>query len=526
MTLAFRSFATKLIILCIVMIGALGTFQIVLAVNTTRLHLMQVDQSMNRELAAHILSDNWFTDPEDLLANDFGAIFERLMKINPSAEIYLLDAEGEILRYSAPPERVRAKAVSLSPIEAFVSGSTDYPISGDDPRDPDRPKAFSAAPIQENGEIRGYLYIVLGGEAYQSAAKMFQNSHILRLSLGITIAGLLLALVLGIFASYRMAGRLKRLARSMIRFSRADFRTVPEVFALAPPGRGDEIDALGHSFHRMARRIQDQLTTLDAVDRSRRELIMHISHDLKTPLATLNGYLETLMMRSDQLSQDQRQAYLDSSLTFSRQLGQMITDLFELAQLDTVDRPIKEETFSMDELVQDVCLRFRFDAGAREVRLESQIDAPGHFITADIGLIERALANLIDNAIKFTPPGGKVTVAVDQRGDRVVTKVADTGIGMDGPDLANIFERFYCIERQQTGIDCLQRPASSLSGTGLGLAITKRIVELHRGKIDVESAINQGTTLTFSLPATPSDPNEPANEIGNKVEVIASTTLR
>ncbi len=508
MTVAFRSFATKLIVLCIAMIAALGTFQIVLAVKTTRLHLMQVDQSMNRELATHILNDNWFTDPDDLLANDFGEIFERLMKINPSAEIYLLDPQGDILRYSAPPERVKTKHVSLLPIATFLEGSADYPIVGDDPRNPDAPKAFSAAPVQKNGEITGYLYVVLGGEAYQSATKMFRDSHILRLSLATTIAGLLLALVLGIFASYRMAGRIKQLARSMIRFSRADFRVAPEALALAPPGKGDEIDALGHSFHRMARRIQDQLVSLDAMDQSRRELIMHISHDLKTPLATLNGYLETLMMRWQQLSKEQRDAYLDSSLSFSRKLGQMIADLFELAQLDIVERPVKDETFSMDELVQDVCLRFRFDAEARDVSLVSQIAAPGHFVTADISLIERALANLIDNAIKFTPPGGRVMVSVEQRDGNVMTTVADTGIGMDEKDLTSIFERFYCIERQHHGIDCVERPAWHAGGTGLGLAITKRIVELHNGRIQVESTINQGTTLTFSLAASPPDPIE------------------
>jgi signal transduction histidine kinase len=464
-----------------------------LTVKTTRLHLMQVDQSLNRELAGHILRDNWITGNNDLLADEFGSIFDRLMNINPTAEIYLLDQDGVVLRYSAPPERIKLDQVATEPIAAFVGGSTDFPIIGDDPRDPEQQKAFSAAPIQADGQLKGYLYVVLGGEAYRSAASMFEGSQILRLSLLITIVGLVLAMVLGGFTSYRLAGRLRKLAGSMTAFSNADFHLAPEPIALVPSTKGDEIDALIANFNGMARRIHDQLSTLEAVDESRRELIMHISHDLKTPLATLNGYLETLMMRWEQLSQDQRQVYLASSLAFSRQLGQMIADLFELAQLDTVDGPLKQETFSMDELVQDVCMRFRFDAERKEVALDTEIEAPGHFVTADIGLIERALANLIDNAIKFTPAGGSVQVSVDQRDDEILTQITDTGVGMPGRELANIFDRFYRIERQQ----------KEAGGTGLGLAIAKRIVELHDGRIDVTSKINEGATFTIGLHATP-----------------------
>lgn len=133
MTHPLRSVTCKLILLLVLLIAALGVFQIVLTVKTTRLHLMQVDQSLNRELAGHILQDSWFTNPEDLLANDFGAIFDRLMNINPTTEIYLLDQDGTILRFSAPPERVKLDKVATEPVATFVGGSTNFPIVGSIP---------------------------------------------------------------------------------------------------------------------------------------------------------------------------------------------------------------------------------------------------------------------------------------------------------------------------------------------------------------------------------------------------------
>ncbi|WP_282608850.1 cell wall metabolism sensor histidine kinase WalK [Pelagibius sp. Alg239-R121] len=482
-----RGFTVKLIALLVFLIALLGVFQVVLTIKTTRLHLMQVDQSLNRELAAHIVQDKWFSSGTDLLGGEFKPIVDRLMSINPTAEIYLLDREGTILRYSAPPEQIKLDKIAIEPIETLIAGKTDLPIVGDDPRDPSSPKAFSTAPIEIDGQLSGYLYVVLGGHAYQSATDMFVGNQILRLSLLIMVVGLGLAIVFGALVSHLLVRRLRRLSDSMIAFADNEFRLAPEPATLAS---GDEVDALTAAFHGMARRIQEQLSDLEAIDLSRRELIMHISHDLKTPLAGLNGYLETLKMKWEQLDQGERQTYLDSSLALSRQLEQMIADLFELARLNTAEAPLTPETFSMDELVQDVCMRFQFEAKAGEITLDALVAAPGHFVTADIGLVERALTNIIDNAIKFTPTGGSVSVSVSRRDEKVVTKVVDTGVGMPECEHANIFDRFYRIEHGRT----------ETSGTGLGLAIAKRIIELHDGQIDVTSKIKKGTTLSFRLP--------------------------
>ena len=488
-----RSFTSKLIATLVLLIVVLGVFQVALTIMTTRLHLMRVDQSLNRDLATSILNDAWLSKEGDLPANDLGKNFDRLMAINPITEIYLLDPEGRILRYSAPPERVRLPRVDLAPVDKFISGTPDLPIVGDDPRDPDQPKAFSAAPIWADGQLSGYLYVVLGGEAYRSVASMFEGSQVLRLSLGLIVGGLLLALAIGVFTSHRLGRRLRTLAGSMSQFASSDFRRMPEPVTTASTANGDEIDELSKTFSCMARKIGNQLASLEAIDESRRELIVHISHDLKTPLATLQGYLETLNVKWDKLNVAERRSYLDSSLNFSQRLGQMIADLLELARLDTAEAPLRLETWSMDELVQDVCLKFRFDADHKAIELSPEIIAPGRYVEADIGLIERVLANLIDNAIKFTPRDGRICVSMSEVGNKILTHVVDTGIGIPEGELTNIFDRFYRVERQLKGV----------SGIGLGLAIAKRVVELHGGRIGVESTVDMGTTMTFSLPSAP-----------------------
>jgi two-component system, OmpR family, sensor kinase len=130
-------------------------------------------------------------------------------------------------------------------------------------------------------------------------------------------------------------------------------------------------------------------------------------------------------------------------LSFSQRLGQMIADLFELARLDMGETPLRPEVFSIDELVQDVCQQLRLRAQRKGVELDAEVVAPGRFVEGDIGLIERAMANLLDNAIKFTPAGGRVSVAVSEDRERVTTTVADTGIGIPAGDLPNVFDRFY-----------------------------------------------------------------------------------
>lgn len=469
---------------------ALGLFYMIVAVMTTRLHLQTVDQALYRDLAERVLRDNWLPLKSGAASGDFSSVFDRLMAINPSAEFYLLDPMGRILGYSAPGGRVRLERVSMEPIHTFINRDAPLPILGDNPREPTERTVFSAAPISANSGNFGYLYVVLGGDAYRTAARMYESSHVLRLTLWLIAGGILAGGLVGA-VSFRMLGRrLTKLADTMVEFEEKGFRQPPP--RLGHRKTGDEVERLAHTLQRMSARIVDQIASLERVDSARRELFSYISHDLRTPLATQQAYLETLAMKWHELPGETRDAYLNAALAFGRRLNQITADLFELGTLDMHEAPLRPENFSVAELVQDVGQRFAPRAEEKGVQLSVMIDRPGTMITGDIGLIERLFANLIDNAIKFTAAGGTVRLSVEERADWIVCEVSDTGVGIPATDLKRIFERFHRVERK----------TSEVEGTGLGLAIAERIVELHRGTITAASVPGVRSTFTVRLPPT------------------------
>ncbi len=296
-------------------------------------------------------------------------------------------------------------------------------------------------------------------------------------------------LLAGVLLFNLLTRRLRRLVRVMDDFKKSDFRAAVPAETARP--RGDDLDQLGAGFSEMAGRIQKQLGDLTQADALRRELIANVSHDLRTPLAALQGYLETLLIKEGQLAPEEERRYVNIALRHSERLSKLIGELFELAKLDAGAAKPRLEPFSLAELAQDVVQKFQLAAAEKGVELHLQAKKGGDlpFVRADLGLIERVLANLLDNALQHTPAGGTVTVALRLEGG-VTVEVRDTGVGISAADLPHIFERYYHAPRTPAG----------KAGTGLGLAISERIIELHGSHIEVESQVGVGSSFTFTLP--------------------------
>jgi signal transduction histidine kinase len=234
------------------------------------------------------------------------------------------------------------------------------------------------------------------------------------------------------------------------------------------------------------------MAELRQTDNLRRELIANVSHDLRSPLASIQGYLETILMKDETLKPDERRHYLKTIFDNSVSLTKLVDELFELSKLDAKQIKPKRERFSIAELVQDVVMKFRPEAEKLDVRLEATLPQDLPMVNADIGMIERALSNLIDNAIRYTPAEGQVHVDLKNNTHSIKVTVADTGCGIPKEELPNVFERFYRVEKSRSRLS---------GGTGLGLAIAKRILDLHDSTISIDSEINKGTRLVFELPA-------------------------
>ena len=489
----FRTLYGKLIGTLLVILAIFCLFHVWLTVATTRSHLQAVDQSLNQDLALTIIAENWIREDGSLEVGDPVSLFDSVMAINPGIEIYLLDRGGEILGYSAPPGTVKRMRVALEPIKAFLSELERFPVLGQDPRDAGGHKVFSAAPLTLRDGREGYVYVVLGGQAYESVAAMFKASFALQLTIGLMIGMLLLLSGAGLLSFNFLTRRLRRLAQAMARFRDSDFRQPVTIDGWRRCRAGDEIDQVTEIFDGMSRRIITQVKAIEAAEESRRDLVMGMSHDLRTPLATLQGYIDTLLIKDASLDPDERRRYLDSAMTFSQRLSEMTAQLFELVRLDALDVPLQMVPFALNELVMDLRQKFGPEAEQRSITLTAEAPKNAPLVVGDIGLLERLLENLIENAFKFTDDGGRVTLSLLLEADRAVVRVADDGCGISETNLPQVFDRYF-----QAASHGHQEPC----GTGLGLAIARKIALLHGGTLGVESELGQGSVFTLTLPLT------------------------
>jgi len=487
----FKSLYSKLAAVLTGLFCLVGLAIIVVTLFSTEMYQQEVNQRLNRRLAEQIVAENLLMQKNRVNQEALADIFHMLMVINPSIEVYLLDARGKILEFSAAPGKVKRSRVDLEPIRDMLDKNVTIPIQGDDPRDPGGQKVFSVARIPEQGPLQGYLYVILGGEIYDTVVQKLKASYILQLSAWMIFASLLFALIAGLVLFASLTARLKRLANAMDAFSGGTGHQPMKLASNRRRHGADDIDRLGLAFTEMAARIEDQLDQLQRSDAMRRELVANVSHDLRTPLATLQGYIETMLLKEDDLDPAARRSYLETAIKHCERLSKLVSELLELAKLDASDIRAEREPFNLSELVQDVVQKFQLVAKEKQITLSTTCDKNLPFVHADIGLIERVLENLIENAVHNTPPGGSVQLLLTPCRADVAVRVRDTGHGIPAQDLTRIFNRFYQLDQSRK---------SELGHSGLGLAITKKILELHDRSIDVASTLGSGTTFSFQLP--------------------------
>lgn len=377
----------------------------------------------------------------------------------------------------------------LAPLTAFLESSEEYPLLGDDPRSHDGQKAFSVTPVPTTDHPEGYLYVVLRGEEFDSVDKMIRESYFLRLSGWAVLVSLGLGLLVGLIVLRLLTRRLHRLSSLMADFHQSNFIS-HRPYLLEQKRPADEVDQLGLTFDQMAAHIQNQLEQLKEQDSLRRKLVAQVSHDLRTPLASMLGYLESLELKGSEMAEAERREYTAIALRQARRLSRQVAELFELASLDARETQPHCEPFAAAELVQDVVQKYQLRAEQQQIELIMNPPPALPFVHADIGLTERVLENLIENAFAHTASGG--CILLDLRADQngLAIAVSDTGCGINPQDLPHIFDPFYQSARKRT----------SGEHAGLGLAIAKRIMTLQQGDIRVESAPGSGTTFTFLLP--------------------------
>jgi signal transduction histidine kinase len=472
----------------------LGLAFVLIASRLSKSYYTNAHQQLYGDLAHHLAT---FTQPfkngrpDTIVTHD---IIHSTMVANPSVEVYLLDTAGNIVDYVVPDTTVQIRRVNMKIVRQWLATKNDVYPMGDNPKQPGEQSIFSAAAVCDNDHLAGYVYVVLSSEKQKEILKAVNNHFYARLSAYIFFAALLTAFIVGVVTFYLITDSICTIAATVKRFKDGDYSARIEGYAKGNLG------VLTSTFNEMADVIVDNIGKITATDKFRQELIANVSHDLRTPLSIMQGYVETLMMKKDVLSYAEREKYLTVVHDGARKLSALVEQLFQYAKLEANVITPQKEPFLVQELASDILAAYQLTASQRSIDL--CLDTPNNLrpVFADIALTERVFQNLLDNAFKFTPDGGKITIQFTQSATGIKVRVADTGIGISAEDQSYVFERYKQLDKHQT----------PKKGMGVGLAIVKKILELHQSSIEVISEPGKGTVFQFMLPikgkTTPSTP--------------------
>lgn len=239
--------------------------------------------------------------------------------------------------------------------------------------------------------------------------------------------------------------------------------------------------------------VLDDVTELRGLERMRSEFVANVSHELKTPVTSIKGFAETLLDGALAETGTARR-FVEIIDRESARLGRLVDDLLELSRIESQRVELRLEPVSLAELAAETVAFYLPTAAQRQVVVETKVPGELSRVLADRELLEHVLRNLVDNAVKYTPPGGRVWVSAAEDAGTVSVSVSDTGHGIPPEHLSRLFERFYRVDKARS---------REVGGTGLGLSIVKHVVERHGGRVTVESTVGEGSTFTVSLPKNP-----------------------
>jgi signal transduction histidine kinase len=423
----------------------------------------------------------------------------------------VVDAHGLAIAYPRDRHLVSTDLSGLPQVRSLVAGSaantaatTAHDLQG-------------KAVLTANHDIQHFGWFVFVEQlAAEAFAPLYKSLFVTGLLL---LIALIPALLLSIFFARRMVRPIQTLHAAAAQIGsgtwdrRIDIRT------------GDELEELAETFNRMSVRLRDSynnleqqvadrthelgeaITQLEAASQHKSDFLANMSHELRTPLNAIIGFSEVLLERMFGEINTKQKEYLEDILSSGRHLLSLINDILDISKVEAGRMELQLGPVDLRFVLQNAVSLVRERATRQGISVALDVDAAVGTIEADERRLKQILFNLLSNAVKFTPAGGRVILSAARIDDAVQISVRDTGIGIRNEDHDRIFEEF-----QQAG------PGKAVEGTGLGLALAKRFVEMHGGRIWVESAVGAGSAFTFTLPVQHATQN---GEVGSR-EVVRS----
>ncbi len=298
----------------------------------------------------------------------------------------------------------------------------------------------------------------------------------------------LLTIVLLVVVSSQLAKRITKPIQQIA--ATADAIKGGDVMQRVRVTSSDEIGTLATGINDMAEKLGNDIEKLRKLERVRSEFLANVSHELRTPIFSIQGFLETLLDGAVDDPQVNRE-FLEKAHHHANRLNTLLSDLIEISRIESGEMKMSFRYFSLSEFLRQVVQEMQPQAEKKSLILTlSPPTAQNEKVYGDRERLKQVMINLIDNAVKYTEPGGEISVRASQEGPMAALHVRDTGCGIAPEHHARIFERFYRVDRDRS---------REVGGTGLGLAIVKHIVEAHGGTIRVESEVGKGSTFIFTL---------------------------
>jgi len=436
------------------------------------------EQKISKELKSNamLLGD---VLKDDLRAGKYEDIRQKTRRLADELDlrITVVDRQGKVLADSeTDPSLMGNHSDRLEIIEAIEKGfgqSTHF----SDTLNYDM--KYVAMRVDHGESILGVVRFALPLSQVQLEIRL-----IYRVVLFGAIAAVMIALMVAYFVSRSITLPVRQMKETAQRIAKGDFSRRVKVRSR------DEFGQLAKSLNTMADELQQKIESLKQMNRIRTDFVANVSHELKTPLTLIKGYIETLQDKAMD-DKDKARKFIAIIKEHSDRLGHIIDDLLSLSELELSKDCLYQTEFDLKELVHEISLGFERALAEKKQTLTMNVQGGDLRINADRDKIEQVFVNLIDNAIKYTKESGRIELSLLEQDQAVSVTVQDSGIGIPKEHLDRVFERFYRVDKARS---------RELGGTGLGLGIAKHIVLVHKGKITIESELNKGTKVSVTLP--------------------------
>lgn len=471
-----KSLYTKLVLIMTLLIVAL---MIVMGAFLTRgvrsFYLQSFYEQMQNvfssaEIAGDLRSAADEEDAAERMADILRAYSGQLGIDSGTRRYYVLSGENGAVLEGSDPES-DGVAITANILTAMTGESGYQSDSGAEYMD-------VALPVR--GSSGSYIiYIKDNKQTVQSL-----NDQIYRMILISMLVGLGIAMLLNLILAKTLVTPIQSLTRAAEKVAGGDFSERPEIYG------NDEIGVLATTFNGMADRLENTLDDLKRSEQMRREFVANVSHELRTPITSIRGYAETLS-ETPEIPTEMEKQFLNVIVNESDRMTKIVQDLLTLSRFDAGSIEFSFERFPFEKSVRDVYNATVMEAQKHKHSFAVEIKGTLPEIRGDKARIEQVLINMISNAIKYTPDGGRIRLIAGSSDDMVWATVRDNGIGIPEKDVSHVFERFYRVDKARS---------RESGGTGLGLSIAQEIVSRHDGNMSIQSRMGRGTSITMTLP--------------------------